>query len=177
MWKVVQSKALLSRSALATTALSDRKGCDEDTIVLTIPPTQNSLQKTFTKIQFWGDQNCIFQQRKYSSPSREEWNPSTVLSSHRLRENVIQKLPWSIQTPTSSGTAWTIQNTFKNNYKRHFQLLSHLWSKHANALKFSVLPLFDRIAELPVCAKRYSFIRFSNYMNLPLPHAEDKLPF
>ena len=151
-----------------TTALSDGKGCNEDTIVLTFPHIQKSLWKAFTKLsQFWGDQNCIFRQRKYSSPSRGEWNPSADLSSYKLREDIIQKSPWSIQTQTSSGTARAIQNTFKNNYKRHFQLLSHLCSEHANALKFSVLPLFNRIAELPVYAKCCSCICFSNYMNLP----------
>lgn len=131
--------------------------CNEDTIVLTFPHIQNSPWKASTKlIQFWSDQNCIFQQEKYSFPCRGEWNPSAVHSSHRLREDIIQKFPRSVPTQTSSGTARAIQNTFKNNYKRHLQLLSHLCSKNANALKFSVLPLFNKIAKLPVCAKCYS---------------------
>lgn len=125
MWKVVQSKALLSRSVLSPQP--SVMECNEDTIVLTFPHIQNSPWKPSTKlIQFWGDQNCIFQQEKYSSPCRGEWNPSAVHSSHRLREDIIQKFPWSVWTQTSSGTAQAIQNTFKNNYKRYFQLVSFM---------------------------------------------------
>lgn len=140
----------LQKCAL-TTALSDGRGCNEDTIILTFPPTQNSLWKAFTKlIQFWVDQNCIFQQRKYSSPYRGELNPSVVLSSHRPRKDIILKFPWSIQTQTSSGTARAIQNTFKNNYKTLSALVSFmLWA--CQHFKVSVLPLQQNSCVASVC--------------------------
>lgn len=130
VWKVAQSRALLSRSVLSPQPSAMGGAAMKTQLFWHFPPTQNSLWKAFTKlIQFWVDQNCIFQQRKYLSPSRGELNPSVVLSSHRPRKDIILKFPWSIQTQTSSGTAWAIQNTFKNNYKTLSALVSFmLWA-------------------------------------------------
>lgn len=118
-WKVAQSKALLSRSALSPQPSVTGRAAKKTQLFRHFPPSaakfpiksvhQINPVLSWTKLHF---------SAKKISSSRGEWNPIVVLSSHRLGRDIIQKFPWSIQTQTSSGTAQAIQNTFKNNYER-----------------------------------------------------------
>lgn len=120
VWKVAQSKALLSRSALSPQPPQWQEGLQwrHNYLDISLPPAAKFPIKSIRQINpvlSWT--KLHFSEKKISS-CRGEWNPLVVLSSHRLRKDIIQKFPWSIQTQTSSGPAQAIQNTFKNNYKR-----------------------------------------------------------